>query len=134
MVFMEDGSHAEAAGQEVEHEVARMAAPLIFAFNNDTRLGEQVRSRRGRASSINRIEANIELENANYIASTSTTPVPLSVTSSNPRCNIARLAVNGRHQECYERITKAPHASPLRKSCACCTAWCCIMCIPSLEM
>ena len=32
---MEDGSHAEAAGQEVEHEVARMAAPLIFAFNND---------------------------------------------------------------------------------------------------
>jgi hypothetical protein len=32
---MQEGSHAEAAGQDVEHEVARMATPLMFAFNND---------------------------------------------------------------------------------------------------
>ena len=32
---MQEGSHAEAAGQDIEHEVARMATPLMFAFNND---------------------------------------------------------------------------------------------------
>ena len=35
LLFMQEGSHAEAAGQDIEHEVARMATPLMFAFNND---------------------------------------------------------------------------------------------------
>jgi vacuolar protein sorting-associated protein 13D len=32
LVFRQEGSSAEAAGQETEHEVARMAAPLMFSF------------------------------------------------------------------------------------------------------
>ena len=32
LVFRQEGSQAEAAGQESEHEVARMAAPLMFSF------------------------------------------------------------------------------------------------------
>lgn len=32
LVFREEGSQTEAAGQDVEHEIARMAAPLMFSF------------------------------------------------------------------------------------------------------
>ena len=32
LVFKQDGSQTESAGQDVEHEIARMAAPLMFSF------------------------------------------------------------------------------------------------------
>lgn len=47
LVFKQDGSTTEAAGQDVEHEIARMGAPLMFSFLERAEVNNSITMRIG---------------------------------------------------------------------------------------